>query len=430
MSLSLVIAPQNRLKSRLNPLLATAWRYWLSASGPVATSAAHFLASLLFVRNLAAASFGLFSFVLVIVPFAMSATAALLIIPVTRSLGETAQRREQIAACCLKLNLLFSALAALGVFAALLAARSAMSPAILLGMFGGALTFRWFGRCYAYVEGRMKAAVTSDMTYALCLVSGLGILTLTRHVNLVSGALVMLMAALAALAPLGKTFFAEQFAAITKGRIGLYAGTFRDVTRWSLLGVVFTEMTVNAHAYLVTFIAGPGSFALLALGMLLMRPASLVQSALPDLERPLMTRQITALDWGALNRTRREFGLGLIAVLVATLALDAVLLIWFPGLVPKRGYGLHDVMIVSSISAVIMAVRALRVPPSVHLQAAGWFKQLAAIGTSSSVISILATLAFLLLFGPIASLGGVLLGELVILFNCRRLLKEWQAQNV
>src|SRR5271167_2973274 len=112
MSLSLAIAPR---KSRLKPLLATAWRYGLSASGPVATSAAHFLASLLFVRNLAAASFGLFSFVLVIVPFAMSATAALLIIPVTRSLGETAERRGQIAACCLKLNLLLSALTALGV---------------------------------------------------------------------------------------------------------------------------------------------------------------------------------------------------------------------------------------------------------------------------------------------------------------------------
>jgi hypothetical protein len=429
MSLSLAIAP-HPLKSRLKPWLATAWRYGLSASGPVATSGAHFLASLLFVRNLAAASFGLFSFVLVIVPFAMSATAALLVIPVTRSLGDTQERREQIAACCLKLNLLLSALAMLGVFAALLAARSTMAPAILLGAFGGALTFRWFGRCYAYVEGRMKAAVASDMAYALCLVAGLGILALSHHVSLVSGAAMMLAAALVALAPLGKTFFAEQWAAIGKGRLGLYGGMFRDVTRWSLLGVVFTEMTVNAHAYLVTFIAGPGTFALLALGMLLMRPASLVQSALPDLERPLMTRQIAARDWPALDRTRREFGFGLIAVLLATLALDAVLLIWFPSLILKRGYGLHDVVLVGTLSAIIMAVRALRAPPSVHLQAAGWFKQLAAIGTSSSVISILATLALLLLFGPIASLGGVLLGELVILLNCWRLMREWRAQNV
>ena len=39
-------------RRRLPGWLATAWRYGLSTSGPVATSGAHFLASLLFVRNL------------------------------------------------------------------------------------------------------------------------------------------------------------------------------------------------------------------------------------------------------------------------------------------------------------------------------------------------------------------------------------------
>ena len=49
------------------------------------------------------------------------------------------------------------------------------------------------------------------------------------------------------------------------------------------------------------------------------------------------------------------------------------------------------------------------------LQAAGEFKELAGIGTVSGVVSLVATLALLLTFGPIASLGGILLGELVIL---------------
>ena len=64
----------------------------LSTSGPVATSGAHFLASLIFLRNLPAGEFGLFSFVLVIVPFCMSMIGALLVIPVTRSLGEPERR--------------------------------------------------------------------------------------------------------------------------------------------------------------------------------------------------------------------------------------------------------------------------------------------------------------------------------------------------
>src|SRR5215475_13390912 len=96
---------------RLPDFLATAWRYALSTSGPVATSGAHFLASLLFVRTLPAAEFGLFSFVLVIVPFAMSIIAALLVLPVNSALGEAEEVRRRTEATCLKMNLILTALA-------------------------------------------------------------------------------------------------------------------------------------------------------------------------------------------------------------------------------------------------------------------------------------------------------------------------------
>lgn len=290
MSLSLEAGLADKPNARLKPLLATAWRYGLSIFGPVATSGAHFLASLLFVRNLPAAAFGLFSFVLVIVPFAMSMAAALLVIPVTQALGQTREARAPVVASCMKMNLLLSFLTTLCVFTALLLAHAAALPALLLGLFGGVFTFRWFGRCYGFVEGRVNAAIGSDIVYGIALTCGLGFLALSHSVTLTGGAAVLLLAALAALLPLGPRFFADQFAALFNGSLRLYGATFRDLTRWSLLGVIFTEVTVNAHAYLVTFVAGPGPFALLALGMLLMRPASLVQSALPDLERPAMTR--------------------------------------------------------------------------------------------------------------------------------------------
>src|SRR5579872_177560 len=113
---------------RLPDLLATAWRYALSTSGPVATSGAHFLASLLFVRNLSATSFGLFSFVLVIVPFAMSMTASLLVIPVTRALGESPSQRALTNASCLKMNLVLTAATGLIVTGLLLAAKAPLFP--------------------------------------------------------------------------------------------------------------------------------------------------------------------------------------------------------------------------------------------------------------------------------------------------------------
>ena len=292
---------------RLAPLLRTAGRYGLSTSGPVAMSGAHFLASLVFVRNLPAREFGLFSFVLVIVPFCMSLIAAALVIPVTTSLKDSEETRARIVATCLKLNLLLSLAAVLIVFAFLTIAGAAPLAAALLAGFGGVLTARWFSRCFAYVQGRVHRAVLSDLTYAGTLIISLGLMVLTHHVTLALGAGLLLCSALAGLLPLGSGFLRDQWNAILQGRLSDYRPVFFDMTRWSLLGVMFTEMTVNAHAYLVTFFAGPGAFALLAVGTLLMRPISLIQSALPDLERPAMTRAIVARDLKKLLRIKYEF---------------------------------------------------------------------------------------------------------------------------
>ena len=62
-------------------MLGTVLRYGLSAAGPVAVSAAHFLASLIFLRNLPAHEFGLFSFVMVVVSFGMSLNVSLIVVP-------------------------------------------------------------------------------------------------------------------------------------------------------------------------------------------------------------------------------------------------------------------------------------------------------------------------------------------------------------
>ena len=99
-------------------------------------------------------------------------------------------------------------------------------------------------------------------------------------------------------------------------------------------------------------------------------------------------------------------------------SLCAALLVCFPLLVLKKGYALHDVIAGGDPGRrVIVAMRVWRTPLAVLLQAAGQFKELAGIGTSSGVLSVIATLALLLALGPIASLGGILLGEMAI--SCR-----------
>lgn len=407
------------------PWLATASRYGISTAGPLAVSGAHFLASLIFLRHLPATEFGLFAFVMVVVAFGMSLNGSLIVVPLTQHLvhGDSKTRPT-----CFKMNLLLCAAFAIALAIALLASHAPLPEAAMLGVYGGVFAFRWSGRNHAYIEGRIGAAILSDLTYSLLLIWSLGMLVLTHHVSFTAGSEMLMCAALASLIPFGPRFFLAQFAALRDGRLRDYLPIFRDLTRWSLAGVALTEMTVNAHAYLVTFIAGPGAFALPALGMLLMRPAALVQTALPDMERPAMARAIAAKDYSHLARIRRQFTFGLSGAWLLTIAVTAALLLLAPQFILKKGYSLNDVALVVAICAVIMAVRTFRTPLAVQLQAAGQFKNLARIGMISGAMSVAAVLALLLAFGPIASLGGILLGDLVILARVHVMVRRWRAQ--
>ena len=405
------------------PMLRTALRYGVSTAGPVAVSGAHFLASLIFLHALPAREFGLFSFVMVVVSFGMSATASLIVVPITQNIvtGDANMRPT-----CFKMNWLVCAGFGALLFAALVVSGATPGRAAVLGLYGAAFAFRWFARSIAYIDGRVGPAIASDLFYSAVLLGSLGALVLTGQMTFAHGSETLLAAAALAVLPFGASFFRDQLASLRDGRLGDYLPVFRDMSRWALLGVALTEITVNAHAYLVTFIAGPGAFALLALGMLLMRPASLVQSSLPDLERPAMARAIAANNLSTLSRIQRHFTYGLAAAWAANMLLCAGLLVFFPMLLLKKGYALHDVEMVAMISAAIMAVRTLRTPLAVMLQAAGEFKALAGIGATSGICSVAATLALLLAFGPVVSLCGIVLGELVIVWRIYPLARDWK----
>jgi len=402
-------------------LLALAGRYGLSILGPVAVSGAHFLASLLFVRDLGAAEFGIFSFVLTVSAFAMSVTGAGLVLPATQSIvrGDHATT-DSVFRMAVFATLAFAIVLVLAVHAS----GAPFSHAVPLGLFGAVLAYRWLARSRAYIEGRQIPAVLSDVIYGTVVVTGLGFLEMTRNATLRLGGEVLLLAALASLVPFGRHFFRVQWHGLRHGKLRDYLPAFRTVTGWSLMGVALTEATLNAHAYLVTFIAGPGAFALPALGMLLMRPVSLMQTALPDLERPAMMRAFAARDGARLDRILFEFQGALALALAATILLAVALLLFKPALLLKQGYGLHEAVTAAMLCAAIMAVRSVRTPIGLMLQAAGEFKALARLSAWSALVSIIATLVLLLTLGPVASLGGILLGDLAILAGMKPLARK------
>jgi hypothetical protein len=421
--------PVEEKRGAAERIVAATARYSISAFGPLAVSGAHFLAAIILLHALPRAAFGLFSFMLVAVPFCLSLCGSLLALPVARAAAREGAVAESEMATYLKANLVLSFGVALGVAALMYLSQASFGLAALFGVYGGTMTLRWFARCYTYAMRHPFRAMASDLAYSTLLVAGLVALQLLHQLTMWSATLLLLGAAISGFAAFDKTYLLRQWQSVRTGRLRPYLEVWQKLTRWSMLGVVLTEMTVNAHAYLVTFISGPEAFAVLALGSLFMRPVSLVLAALPDMERPLMTRKLVAGDRAGAFQTVKEFRTATGAVWLATLVLAGVLVVWFPHLLLKKDYPQADVIAVIAISALIMALRTFRTPESVLLQAAGEFRALAGASAWSSGVALAATFALLMLVGPIGALFGIVAGDAVMTGKIFALTRHWKRQH-
>ncbi|HTQ12691.1 MAG TPA: hypothetical protein VMH86_02355 [Rhizomicrobium sp.] len=417
-----IAAPASGYRAR------TALRHGLTALGPVCISGAHFLASVVFLRALPPAQFGLLSFLFVVVPFCLSASGALLGAPLVTAIKRGGAVDEGEIATYLKANLVVSALAGLAAAAMLALSGAPAAVAAIAGLYATLMAARWFARSLTYVTRGPARPVASDLIYGAVLCLGIAALGFAHRLSLLGGAQVLAVAALCSVPAFGLDYLRRQFAP-GAGSLARYASTWREVARWSLTGVALTELTANAHAYLVTFIAGPGAFAVIAIGALLMRPAALVLSALPDLERPAMARKLAAGDAAGALRSVKEFRTACGAVWALTVLLAGALLMWFPHLILKKGYDEAQVLAVVALSALIVAVRTLRGPESVLLQAAGEFRRLAGASLWSSLTSLAVTFVLLVAAGPVLSLLGILAGDAVMTARIFALSRVWKLRH-
>jgi O-antigen/teichoic acid export membrane protein len=403
-----------------------AGRYSLSAVGPIAVSGAHFAASLIFLHKLSPAEFGLFSFLLVVVPFGLSISSGLLGAPLLNAIGKSEIVAEAKRAAFREVNR-FYCLAAGTVTALLMHFGNAdTASSLLLGAYGATMTFRWFARYNAYNANAPWRVAASDFAYSGILLLGLAALVALGRLSLERTSAVLLLSALLGLLPFGRGFMRNQLSRPVPGFFAVYAPIWRDITRWSLMGVVASEMTANAHAYLVTLISGTHAFALLALGTLMMRPLSLVLGALPDRERPAIASALAQGDVKGALATIVDFRIVAAAMWVGNVALAVAILAWFPGLVIRDGFDPRSVAEVVAIWALIGAVRALRAPEAAFLTAAGEFHPLARAGLWGSALSLGGTALLLVLFGPVVSLGGIAAGEVAMTLRVMALMASWR----
>jgi O-antigen/teichoic acid export membrane protein len=413
----------------LREILHIAYRYGLSMAGPIAVSAAHFITSLIVLRCLPPEAFGQFSFLLVVVPFALSGVAALLSAPAAQTRGKPAEAAAADTRILMKASVPVSLVSALAVFALMRLAHASTAAALWFSLYGLFFTQRGFARALANVRVDYPRVAASDFIYAVLLTTGMAALAIASALNVETGALVFAVSAACCLATFGGGYFRPFLFALAGTALKDYVPIWRSVTRWSLSGVVLTEATINAHAYLVTFVVGPHAFGLLSVGALFMRPASLVMSALPEIDMPVMNKHLADRDAAGAFKVMRNFRYVTFLALAVNVLLAAAILIWFPQAVLKKGYDRDAVECVIAFWVAIVALRAVRTPPCVFLQAANRYQVLAKISMVSGVVSLVATAALLFLFGPVASLGGLVLGEVAVVLAVGPVIRAYRIRH-
>lgn len=410
---------------RVRRLTATFSRFGLAIVGPVAVAASNTVLQFAMLKTLQPAAFGLLAFVLGLTQFGFGLSNALVGTPYTLDANTDRSVTAQLLLTYLKGNLvlsLFWGLLCFGTAAAL----GGIGDAALFGAFEFLAMVRWFGRSHLYALHRPTRVALSDLAYAVVLLAGAGF-GLLHGLSMVLVIGVLCAAALAGLLAVGRTFLALQFRDAWRGSLRHYGSVWREQARWTLVGVVSTEATSNAHSYAVSLIAGPAAFAPIAAASLFIKPISLVITSLTQLERPVMARKILAGDLAQARRTETVFRVAVLVAWAGTTALASAVLLGCPQLLIKPSYDLKSVELAFALWTAIALLQCWATPSSVLLQAAQWFKPLALSQVASALVTLLVVIVATLVFPAVLTLSGILLGQAVMTVGIAVLVRRWMA---
>ncbi len=414
------------MHQRLRSTAANAVRYASAAIGPVGSAVAQFLLSIQMLHQLSPKAFGVFSFLLVTFQFMTGVWGALFIapLPLLRTHPDESGRAGSLK-CLLSTNLVLAG-ATLGCFVLLgLSLGTAVSSAAVFALYVAVALLRATARAHAYVAGCPQRTILSDLLYCAALLAGVGLFAVNRSNSLDGPSAALLAAAAVSMVPFGWRYLGRQFAPFSWRDLRGYSEIWRRHSGWSLMGVITTEATNNAHAYLVTLVCGPAAFAPLAASALLIRPVSVVQNALAEFERPAMARQVNEGRFKAAIASMRPFRLVLIAAWVGSTIAAAMVLTFVPGLISSGSYDWSVLAIGTTLWIAVAALRILPLPESVLLQAVGRFRDLAQASVLSAGISVAAVATALQLAEPLWSILGLIIGQTAMMVALRHQFRHW-----
>src|SRR6185312_4417909 len=147
------------------------------------------------------AEFGLFSFLLVVVPFALSISSGLFGAPLLSAIGKSEAMAGAKYNALGQVNRLYCLLAGVVTAALMYFGGTERATALLLGLYGAVMTLRWYGRLCAYNVSDPLRAAFSDIAYSIVVVCGLVLLLATGSLSLETTSVVMFASAVLGLLP-------------------------------------------------------------------------------------------------------------------------------------------------------------------------------------------------------------------------------------
>jgi hypothetical protein len=380
----------------------------------MSSAAVQFLLSLILLARLPVAEFGRLSFVFVVSQFSVGIWGALFTSPMlvlsaqaTHAAGDGSATRELAGVAAVSVM----ALAPAAVAFTVIAWAVGLPPGAAV-LFAGYATFgllRQSIRVRVTAQGRYAQAMASDLTYSGLLLIGVATLAALPASGETAALAILAGAVAGAFVP-----FLSSLAGLARPRwrdAVAYRGVWSRDSRWSLVGLVTTEATVNSHSYIVTILLGPAAFAPIAATVLFIRPITVAINALVEFERARAAHRIARREFAAIASARLHLRLLLLAVWSGTAVVAAFVIALAPAQYMVGKFGLAVVATGTLLWLAVALARLLHAPEGVILLATGRFRQLAWISGWTAGLSLAAVTALVVLLTPVWSIAGIILGE-------------------
>lgn len=382
-----------------------------AVAGQASVAAANFGIGFIFIIALSPSSFGVYAFVLVVTNFSLSVINAVAATPLLIQLNRTMAVDHDAQPAAYLASIVVSSAAAATVCSLVIFFGETVTAGVLSAAFTFAYSQRWMARSHALSLDRKSAARLSDITLSLTLLAAALFFLFEKVTTLSEAFFVHFVGAAAGWLVISGPSLVTNFSCFNIQSYRALKRSFRDYGRHSLLGVLATEATSNAHVYTVTAFLGAAAFAPIAVASMIFRPVPLAILAVTNYERPRMARAIRDGDAATYRASLNFFYKTMTAVWILTLVLAVLYIGFLVGSADFVEYSASELYIVSMFLALGTALRCARAPASALLQADGQLQTLSRIALVSAAITLVTIVPALAIWGAAFSLLAVIAGE-------------------